>query len=87
MLAGVFALLAVAAWVSVAIHAILLLPHGKPDVSLVALAFGGYRFFLSSTFEPSGHALHRRLLMSIAAFVAAVAAGAVTGLVLALAGR
>lgn len=70
VLAGIGAL----AWLSTAVHAVLLLSHRAEGVSLFTLAFSGYRFFQRDTFKPSGHAIHQRFLRSAAAFALTIVA-------------
>ncbi|AKF10447.1 hypothetical protein [Sandaracinus amylolyticus] len=69
--------LAFLAWLSAAVHALLLLPHRRDDVSLGALFFQGWRFYARDTWKESGHAVHRRFLGSTGAFFALVLAGIV----------
>lgn len=74
------ALLGGIAWVSALIHVLMLLGHVRKGVTLGQLAFGGYRFFTRETFEPSGHALHRRFLWSVAAFFGVIVLGVVVAM-------
>jgi len=70
--------LALVAWLSTLVHALLLLPHRRDDVSLGALLVSGWRFYARDTWKASGHDVHRRFLGSAAAFFALVLAGIVT---------
>lgn len=71
--------LAMLAWLSATLHALLLLPHRREEHSLVALAFQGWRFYARDTWKESGHALHRRFLASTLAFFLVVIAGIALG--------
>lgn len=55
-------------WLSAAVHAFLLLSHVAPPHTAMSLLFQGFRFFQSETFLPSGHAIQRRFLISVATF-------------------
>jgi hypothetical protein len=79
MIVSLFGALAGLAWLSAVIHVLMLLPHRQDGVSLGSLAFNGYKFFVASTFKTSGHGLHRRFLISGAAFFAFVVLGMVAG--------
>ncbi|UJR86145.1 hypothetical protein [Sandaracinus amylolyticus] len=73
--------LALIAWLSTLVHALLLLPHRRDDVSLGALFFSGWRFYVRDTWKPEGHTIHRRFLGSAGAFFALVLAGILTGVI------
>ncbi len=77
--AGVFGVVAVLAWLSAALHAVLLLGHRRDDISLFALAWRGYLFFAPDTWKESGRGLHRRFLRSALVFFLAVVGGMVAG--------
>lgn len=79
VLALVIGLLALFAWVSALVHAVLLLAHRKDDQSIAGLALNGHRFFSQDTWKPSGHALHGRFLKSSLAFFGLVLLGIVLG--------
>ncbi|MBK9386102.1 MAG: hypothetical protein IPN34_14920 [Planctomycetes bacterium] len=72
-------LLALGAWLSAAFHAFLLLPHVAPPRTAFSLLFQGFRFFQPDTFLPSGHAIHRRMLISMGLFVLCVGGLAAVG--------
>lgn len=74
ILAAVLGMIALAAWASAAIHALLLLRHAAPPRSALSLAFQGWRFFDRDTFTPSGHPLHRRFVASFVLFFLAILA-------------
>lgn len=67
--------LAVLAWVSAAVHAIMLVQHRRPEVTVGQLVFGGYRFFSAQTFTEAGRPTHRRFLISAGLFAVCVLAG------------
>jgi hypothetical protein len=60
------------AWLSAVIHAFMLVPHRKPEFSALQLWTSGWRFYISDTFEASGHAIHRRFLISAGVFLLSV---------------
>jgi hypothetical protein len=64
--------LALAAWASAAVHGLLLLRHVAPPRSGWSLLWQGWRFYDRSTFTERAHPLHRRFLLSCAAFAAIV---------------
>ena len=63
------------AWVSAAVHAIILVQHRRPDVTVGQLVFGGHRFFSAQTFTEAGRASHRRFLISVGLFAGCLLAG------------
>lgn len=83
---GLVSSLAVLAWMSAAVHAIMLISHRRPDVTVLQLALGGHRFFLAQTFTDAGKALHRRFLLSVLVFAVCVVAAMGVGALLAALG-
>ena len=63
------------AWLSAAVHAIMLVQHRRPEVTVGQLVFGGYRFFSAQTFTEAGKPTHRRFLISAGLFAVCVLAG------------
>ncbi len=63
------------AWVSAAVHAIMLVQHRRPEVTVGQLVFGGYRFFSAQTFTETGKPTHRRFLISVGLFAVCLVAG------------
>jgi hypothetical protein len=57
------------AWLSAAVHALMLLPHRSDEVSLGTLLMSGFRFYQRETWKPSGHVYYRRFIGSVLAFV------------------
>lgn len=76
----VLALGTLLAWLSAAVHALLLVSHRRDDITLFSLAWRGILFYRADTWKPSGAGLHRRFLISVAAL-----AGCILGTVLAAA--
>lgn len=62
------------AWLSAAVHAIMLVPHRRPGLTVGQLVVGGYRFFQAETFSEAGLKLHRRFMTSVLMFVGCVVA-------------
>lgn len=81
VLGAVVAGLAGLAWLSAAVHSLLLLSHRAEEHSLLGLMFNGWRFYSRDTFKPSGWPLHRRFLMSVGAFFGLVLLTIVLGAV------
>ncbi len=79
--------LAVIAWLSAAVHALLLLPHRREEHSLFALAFQGWRFYSSDTWKESGQAIHRRFVGSTLAFFLLIVAVIITAMLTAYMAR
>jgi hypothetical protein len=79
---GTIGALAGIAWLSAVVHALLLIPHRQDHVSAFQLVFQGYRFYQAGTWKESGRALHRRLLLSAAAFAVLLIAEMLLSLVL-----
>ena len=77
---ALFSSLAALAWLSAAVHAVLLVPHRRPDVTVGQLVVGGHRFFSADTFSQSGSSLHRRFMQSTLVFAGSLLALIVTSL-------
>jgi hypothetical protein len=73
--AGAVFVVAVGFWVSALVHSIWLLWHLAPEMSLGRVLFQGYRFYLRDTFAPSGHAIHRRFVLSGVGFFLSIVVG------------
>lgn len=67
-LAFIASSLAGLAWLSAAVHAFMLVPHRRPELTVGQLVLGGYRFFSVET----GRNLHRRFMGSALVFVGCV---------------
>jgi hypothetical protein len=70
----VLAVLAVAAWLSAAIHGLRSLGHLSGRSSLGQMLLHGIRWFDADNFTPRGQELQRRFVRSFAAFFACVVA-------------
>lgn len=68
------------AWLSAAVHALLLLPHRRDEVSLASLLLRGHLFYRAETWKDSGQAIHRRFLGSALGFFVCVLLLVVVGL-------
>lgn len=62
-------------WSSAVVHAVWLLGHLAPGMSVSKVLFQGYRFYQRETFAPSGQPIHRRFVISALGFLLAVLVG------------
>lgn len=58
---------AVVAWLSAVVHAVMLRSHRNREYESTPM-LSGWRYFDVDAWLPSGHAIHHRFLLSIAAF-------------------
>lgn len=79
VLTAVFGILALAAWMSAVVHSLILLRHTAPPRKPWSLLYQGWRFFHRDTFTPEAGAIHRRFILSAAAFALVIFAGVVVG--------